>query len=412
VGASYAANAAEAPRSPWVTWTEGEPTITLYFFWSRTCPHCLEARPFVLKLAEETPWLELRDLEVSRNADNARRYVELAQRIDESARSVPAFVFCGVMLTGYDNDAGVGALLKSELESCYHQQRVAGPGGASTVAAPVPASTRSLPFVGEVDIQRWSLPLVAVLLGGLDSFNPCAFFVLLFLLSLLVNAGSRLRMLVVGGLFVVVSGVVYFLFMAAWLNLFLIVGQLLWVTIAAGTLALVIGLLNIKDFFWFKAGPSLGVPESAKPGLFRRMRGLVGAESWPAMLIGTFALAVVANAYELLCTAGLPMVFTRMLTLEPMASGVYYAYLVLYCSVYVIPLFVITSAFVFTLGRRKLTEREGRILKLVSGLMMAGLGTLLLVDPSALSNIWVTASLLMGALGGAWLLVRFAPQPG
>lgn len=404
------AQAEEPGDSRWVTWVNGEPTVTLYFFWSRTCPHCHQARPFVAQLADELTWLDLRDLELSRNSDNARRYVELARGVGESARSVPAFLFCGVMLTGYDNAAGMGALLRDELASCHARLRGGGPAVLAPDVSPEAVEAQTLPLVGEVELSRWSLPLVAVLLGGLDSFNPCAFFVLLFLLSLLVNARSRLRMLVIGGLFVLVSGVVYFLFMAAWLNLFMIVGQLLWVTVAAGVLAVVIGALNIKDFFWFKSGPSLSVPEAAKPGLFRRMRGLVGAESWPAMLMGTLMLAIVANAYELLCTAGLPMVFTRLLTLEPLPPTVYYGYLVLYCSVYVIPLLIITSAFAFTLGRRKLTEREGRVLKLVSGLMMSGLGAVLLIEPAALSNIWITALLLTVALGGAGLIVRFAAQ--
>ena len=137
------------------------------------------------------------------------------------------------------------------------------------------------------------------------------------------------------------------------------------------------------------------------------MRGLVGAERLPAMLAGAFALAVVANAYELLCTAGFPMVFTRLLTLEQLEPMAYYAYLALYCVVYVIPLLVIVSLFVMTLGRRKLSEREGRILKLVSGLMMVGLGALLLIDPALLSNLGVTVLLLTTALLGSWVITRF-----
>ena len=296
---------------------------------------------------------------------------------------MPAFLFCGQMITGFDDAAGLGTVLRESLEDCHRQVLL---GAAVTVAEPVaPGSAfETLPVLGEVDMSQWSLPVVAIVLGALDSFNPCAFFVLLFLLSLLVNARSRSRMLIVGGVFVLVSGGGYFLFLSAWLNLFLMVGQLGWVTIAAGLLAVLIGFLNVKDYFFFHAGPSLSVPESARPGLFRRMRSLVGARSLTTMLAGTLALAVVANAYELLCTAGFPMVFTRLLTLEPLPPATYYGYLALYCAVYVVPLLIIVTLFVVTLGRRKLTEREGRTLKLVSGMMMLGLGTLLLVDPALL----------------------------
>jgi hypothetical protein len=407
---AFAAEPAAVPApagTPWIAEEQGGARVALYFFWSRTCPHCLRARPVVLDLAGELPWVELHDHELTQAPEAAHLYVTLARSLSQEATSVPAFLFCGQMITGFDD--GVGALLRESLEDCYRQV-VLGERAPTHKTATPDSAIETLPLLGEVDMAQWSLPAVAIVLGALDSFNPCAFFVLLFLLSLLVNARSRARMLIVGGLFVLVSGGVYFLFMSAWLNLFLVVGQLSWVTIAAGLLAVLIGALNVKDYFFFDSGPSLSVPESAKPGLFRRMRGLVGAQSMTTMLAGTLALAVVANAYELLCTAGFPMVFTRLLTLEPLPPATYYAYLALYCIVYVIPLLMIVTGFVVTLGRRKLTEREGRTLKLISGSMMLGLGTLLLVDPALLSRIGVTAGLLAGALILSWLIVRFGPQ--
>ena len=104
-------------------------------------------------------------------------------------------------------------------------------------------------------------------------------------------------------------GTLYVLFMAAWLNLLLLIGQLRVITLAAGALALVMGLINIKDYFWPKRGFSLVIPQEAKPTLYRRMRGLVYATHLPAMLLGTVMLAVMVNTYELLCTAGFPMIY-------------------------------------------------------------------------------------------------------
>jgi len=213
-------------------------------------------------------------------------------------------------------------------------------------------------------------------------------------------------MLAIGGIFVAVSGVVYFLFMAAWLNLFLLIGELEWVTLGAGLLAVAIGAIHVKDYFWFKQGISLSIPESAKPGLFERMRGLLRAENLPAMVLGTLVLAVVANSYELLCTAGFPMVFTRVLTLNELPASGYYGYLALYNLVYVIPLAVIVALFARTLGSRKLSEHEGRVLKLMSGLMMLELGLVLTLAPAWLNSL-LTAVLLLGlALGLSYLVVR------
>jgi len=253
----------------------------------------------------------------------------------------------------------------------------------------------SVPVFGTIDAGTLSLPLFTLAIASLDAFNPCAFFVLLFLLSLMVHARSRPRMLLVGGTFVFFSGLVYFLFMAAWLNLFLVVGGAPWVTLIAGLVALTIGVINVKDFFLFRQGPSLSIPDGAKPGLFKRMRGLLGAENLGTMMIGTVTLALAANSYELLCTAGFPMVYTRVLTLNALSGWEYYGWLVAYNLIYVLPLLAIVLLFTFTLGSRKLSERQGRVLKLLSGTMMVGLGLVMLFAPEALNSLWMGAGLLL-----------------
>jgi hypothetical protein len=246
-----------------------------------------------------------------------------------------------------------------------------------------------------------------MVLAGLDSFNPCAFFVLFLLLGLLVHAQSRKRMLFIGGVFVFFSGFVYFIFMAAWLNFFLHAGQLRVITIIAGLVALTVAFINIKDFFFFKKGVSLSIPEKAKPKLFDRMRGILKTTSVPSMVMGTIVLAITANTYELLCTVGFPMVFTRILTLQNLSGLQYYLYLVLYNIVYVIPLAVIVVIFSITLGVKKLTEHQGRILKLISGIMMLFLGIVILINPSLLNNILVSIGLLVLALGLSWMIIFF-----
>jgi len=391
----------DAGSEMWVaTAPDGSPRVQLWFFWSKRCPHCLEARPWVEALPAHHPWLELHSLELIDHPEHVRRYVSMAASLGQEARSVPAFLFCGQMRTGFAGPDTSGRRILDELQTCYLAAR-----GADTGAA-VMTEVVDLPLIGEANAADMSLPALTLVLAGLDSFNPCAFFVLLFLLSLLVHAGSRSRMLAIGGIFVVVSGAVYFLFMAAWLNLFLLIGELEWVTLGAGLLAVIIGAINVKDYFWLRRGVSLSIPEGAKPGLFQRMRGLLRAESLPAMVIGTLVLAVVANSYELLCTAGFPMVFTRVLTLKQLPTSGYYGYLVLYNLVYVIPLGVIVVLFARTLGARKLSEREGRVLKLVSGLMMLELGLVLTLAPTWLNSL-LTALLLLGAaLGLSYLIVR------
>ena len=406
---------------------DGTPTVRLYYFFSPTCPHCQAAAPYIDELKARWPWLEVKKYSVKDERANARFYYETALSLGTKALSVPGFVFCRQVLIGYDTAETTGAEIARALEAC-HQRRLdegirtmsAVPAASGTPGADAPQSpvvedragtTVNLPFVGMVDVKAFSLPVLTVVLAGMDAFNPCAFFVLLFLLSLLVHAKSRTRMAIVGGTFVLFSGLVYFVFMAAWLNVFLIAGELRVITVIAGLLALTVAALNIKDFFWFKEGPSLSIPESAKPGLFKRMRGIVATGNLGPMLVSTVLLAIVANSYELLCTAGFPMVYTRVLTLAQLETWQYYAWLAVYNVIYVIPLLAIVIVFVKTMGARKLSESEGRILKLVSGFMMLGFGIMLLAAPQWLTNPLASILVLVVAVGTALVAARFArPQ--
>jgi len=404
-------------------WYDADPdtgavAVDLYFFWSETCPHCERAHPFVEALAEARPWLELHALEVTGSPMAREWFGALAERAGAEIQGVPTFFACGEMLVGFDNARGMGRRLERLVDRCHAAVAAdaagAGPEAAEAPAAPAPAPIE-VPLLGTVSPDALSLPVLTVVLGGLDAFNPCAFFVLLFLLSLMVHARSRARMLAVGGLFVLVSGLLYFAFMAAWLNLFLVVGGLWWITTVAGAVAVVLALINIKDFVWFGQGVTLSIPESRKPGLFARMRGLISAESLPAMLAGTAALAVAANTYELLCTAGFPLVYTRALTLQDLSTPAYYLYLAAYNVVYVLPLLVIVIAVTATLGARKLSETQGRVLKLLSGLMMLGLGMVLLAAPGLLDNLLTAVALLAGAVlvtaVAVWIDRRRRPRP-
>jgi len=402
---------------------DGTPVVRLYYFYSPTCPHCQAAAPYIDELRARWPWLEVQKYAVKDNRANARFYYETALSLGTKALSVPGFIFCRQVLIGYDDAETTGAEIAQALEACHQQRLDAGvlgmsatpaagaePSGAAhtPLAAEQGGTNVHIPIIGTVDAKVLSLPVLTLVLAGMDAFNPCAFFVLLFLLSLLVHARSRTRMAIVGGTFVLFSGLVYFVFMAAWLNVFLVAGELRAITVIAGLLALTVAALNIKDFFWFKEGPSLSIPESAKPGLFKRMRGIVATGSLGPMLMSTVLLAIVANSYELLCTAGFPMVYTRVLTLAQLETWQYYAWLAVYNVIYVIPLLAIVIVFVRTMGARKLSESEGRILKLVSGFMMLGFGLLLLLAPQLLTNPLASILVLVVAVAVALVAAKLA----
>ncbi|MCB0062201.1 MAG: hypothetical protein KDE19_08805 [Caldilineaceae bacterium] len=422
------------------TWYEvnaaGEVQLHFYFFWSESCPHCRAAHPFVESLPTAYPWLQLHDAELTQYPEHVEQYVQLAAAVGQEAQYVPAFIYCGTMLTGYDSAESTGSQIRQNLEACYGQIKAYVQGqnataiasadaaraaevNAAAATAPrvamiaadapptsVPASpptvaaqaSVTVPLLGALAVERLSLPVMTVVLAGLDGFNPCAFFVLMFLLSLMVHAGSRPRMLLIGGLFVLTSGLIYFLFMAAWLNLFLVIGALRWITALAGVIAILLALINIKDYFWFKTGVSLSIPDRAKPKLYQRARALLQTDRTAPLVIGTLVLAVAANSYELLCTTGFPLIYTRMLTLATLPTLGYYLYLALYNAIYMIPLLLIVAFFAIKFGARKLSEGEGRTLKLLSGLMMLLLGIVLVIAPDLLGQVRIALALLAAAL--------------
>jgi len=239
----------------------------------------------------------------------------------------------------------------------------------------------NVPFLGRLRVQELGLPLFTIAVGLVDGFNPCAMWVLVFLLSVLVNIKDRRKILIIAGTFVVVSGLAYFAFMAAWLNLFLLVGIARPVQIFLGLLALFIGIVNIKDFFAFKQGFSLSISDEHKPGLYRRVRGIVNAKHLTVALGGAVVLAIVVNMIELLCTAGLPALYTQILTLQQLPAWQNYLYLGLYITAYMFDDAVLVAIVVTTLSHRRLQEREGRWLKLLSGLVIFVLGLVMLLRP-------------------------------
>ena len=122
-GSVQAQSVAPEGENAYATWFEltpdGDARIHLYFFWSKTCPHCQEAHPFITALPEQFPWLDLHDYELSESQENGQRYAEMAAMTGSEAMYVPAFFFCGNMTSGYGSHETTGATLVEGLEGCH-----------------------------------------------------------------------------------------------------------------------------------------------------------------------------------------------------------------------------------------------------------------------------------------------------
>jgi glutaredoxin len=371
------AHAATAPEGP-----------VLEVFTRAGCPRCEAAARFLVVLQAEQPGLRIQYRHVDVDTEALAQLRRAATEAGVTTPGVPAFRVGGALVVGCADEATTGARLRALLAggagAVADGACVPDAEGACTSPLAVDEGVRTRLF-GTVTVDQLGLPLFTLVLGLLDGFNPCAMWVLLLLLSLLVNLRDRRRMTLVASTFVAVSGVMYFAFMAAWLNVFLLIGVSRLVQTALGLIALVVGFLNVKDALAVERGPSLSIPVAAKPGIYARMRTVLTAERLGPALLGVAVLAVLANVVELLCTAGFPAIYTAILARQPLSTASHYAYLGLYNLAYVADDALMVALAVVTLSRRRLDASVGRWLKLVSGLVMLALGGALVAAPQLLA---------------------------
>ncbi len=348
----------------------GEPLPDLEVFVRAGCPHCEAAKVFLDELRHERPLLRIVVHDLAEDAPAGERLATLVAERGLTRLGVPTFLIGTDLIIGFLSVDTTGAEIRARLDRNTQS------------AAPHPAvESIKTTWFGELRVSDLGLPLFTIAIGLLDGFNPCAMWVLLFLLSLLVHLQDRRKMALIAGTFVLVSGLVYFAFMAAWLNMFLLIGLSRAVQIGLGSIAVLVGVVSVKDFFALHHGISLSIPESAKPGLYARIRGILQAEYLAGAMAGIVILAGLVNLVELLCTAGFPALYTQILTLQQMPSWEYYGYLGLYNLAYIFDDSLMVLIAVITLSRRKLQDRAGRWLKLVSGIVMVVLGGILLMKP-------------------------------
>ncbi len=338
------------------------------------CPHCEAAKIFLDELRREQPSLHIALHDIAEDLAPRQRLITLVQERGITTVGVPTFLIGTELIIGFQSSETTGAEIRAKLDR-------------KVLGATVNPSVESIEtrWLGRLRVHDLGLPLFTVLIGLLDGFNPCAMWVLLFLLSLLVNLQDRRKMALIAGTFVAVSGLFYFAFMAAWLNMFLLIGLSRAVQMGLGGIALFMGAVNVKDFFALHRGISLSIPESAKPGLYARIRRILQAEHLIGAVAGVILLACLVNTIELLCTAGFPAVYTQILTMQQLPTWQYYGYLGLYNLAYILDDSLMVTIAVVTLSRRKLQEGAGRWLKLAGGVVMFSLGIVLILKPEWLA---------------------------
>jgi glutaredoxin len=370
------------------------PSVTIEVFTREGCPHCDDAKQFLADLHQERPDLQIVLHDIGKDSVALKRLQELATQLGVGIPGVPAFYLQGELLIGYAGPDTTGARLRALLNQSHPSIQEQGTPAGTCLPKEGPGCVQEnfdtaadseavvLLFLGyRLTVHQLGLPLFTLILGLLDGFNPCSLWVLILMLSMLASLKDRLKMVLIAGTFVAVEGLAYFAFMAAWLNMFLFIGLSRASEVILGVIASIAGVINLKDFWAFGRGISLSIPAAAKPGVYAKLRRILQAENLTGALVGAVVLAGLVQLVELLCTTGFPALYTRILTSRQLDRGTYYGYLLLYNLAYMLDDVMVLAIGVITLSQRRLQEKEGRWLKLLSGVVMLGLGIYLIVAP-------------------------------
>ena len=388
-GSAGGAAPAPAASAPLAAQVSNEAAVsTIEVFVREGCPHCATAEEFLAGLGRERPELRIVIRDVAAEPAALERLQELARLHGGGNARVPAFWVGGQMIFGYSAEAATDRLIRGALRG----QAASAPGAGAapvegescaareetTCRAEVQAEPATLEVFGRtIALDDVGLPVFTIAMGLLDGLNPCSMWVLILMISLLAALRDRRRMVVIAGTFVAIQGLAYFAFMAAWLNFFLWIGLAQASQRVIAAVAIVAGLVHVKDFWRPGAGPSLSIPEQRKPGIYARLRAILNAQNLPAAIAGVVLLALLVQVVEFLCTSGLPALYTRILTLRELGTASYHGYLLLYNAAYLLDDIVVLAIGVATLSQRRLQQREGRWLQLLSGLVMIALGVYL-----------------------------------
>ncbi|MDP3051985.1 MAG: hypothetical protein Q8N42_00590 [bacterium] len=368
-----------------------EKKAALYFFHTDTCSHCVKEEQFLSNIEKEFLNLEIKKFEVGKNQNNLALMIKVGQELKIDVGSVPLTIIGKKVFTGYFDDKTSGKMIKEAVVDCFENAcpdqiiKIIQEGTTPIEQPAEPKEKITLPFFGEVDPKTISLPLLSVVIGGLDGFNPCAMWILIFLISLLLGMKNRKRMWILGGAFIAVSAFVYFMFMTAWLNLFLFFGFVWWVRVGVGLVAIGGGFYYLKKYFTKKADVCAISEDVKKQKVLDKLKAVVEKKNFWFALVGIILLAGVVNLFELLCSAGFPAIFTKVLSMNELPVWQYYFYLLIYLFFFMLDDVVVFAIAMFTLQTVVFGKKYNRFSILIGGFFMLAIGFLLLFRPEWLS---------------------------
>lgn len=384
----------------------GDGTVAITLYEGEGCPNCAQLIEFLDELVAEVPQVQVTKLEVWHSEENRRTFEAHAEDLGFEAGAVPVTVIDRRVWIGYSEpitqdirDAVDLALAGEPVPAGVY-----GTAGAGTCdkddlecSTDETGAQVEVPLIGTVNLDDQSLLMSTVIIGFVDGVNPCSLWVISVLLTIVVRTASRRRVLAIGSTFLLVTAGMYALYMAAIYTVLDVVGALVWIQLIVAVAAGIFGLVSVKDYFAFKKGLSFTIPDSAKPGIYKRVRAAAGHHSLVPALAATVALGVAVSLIETPCTAGFPVLWTGLLK----ANGVGFAESAILFVAYMIPFLldemIVFGIAVWTMKATKMQEKHGEMLKLFAGVTMLALAAVMVVSPEFMESPVKALLLFAGA---------------
>ncbi|KAF0224454.1 MAG: Uncharacterized protein FD133_1564 [Erysipelotrichaceae bacterium] len=358
----------------------------IYFFEAEGCLVCAAESKYLDELEASDPNLVVHRYEVAFDVENQKLLKQLKEILDIEIRSTPTLIIGRKMIVGFtkgSTEANIAASLKYFRDN--NGKDVIGellgfvkPGSGFDIN-PDNANI-TLPFFGEVNAKSISLPLLGIVLGTLDGFNPCAMWVLLLLISMLFHLEQSWKRWFLGGLFLATTAVMYFSFMLTWLNITILFGTITYLRWFIAAIAVAGGIFNIREYILTPPGCEV-IDDRKRKKISKRIKEIFSQPVFVLAAIGVVALAISVNLVELICSAGLPVLYTQVLSIQNMTGIEKILYLLLYLAFFIADDIIVFIIAMKTTQLTGISTKYSRWSHLVGGIVMITLAIIMVLKP-------------------------------
>lgn len=373
-----------------------ENLVNLYLFYSNTCPHCEAEMELLEELQEDYDNLKIYKYEISED-ENSLLLSKVSEMFNINVTGVPFTVIGEKTFFGYSEENSkkkfigtieyysshgytdkVGEYLENKLPTYDINNNDM---SVDEYIKDYGEYNFDIPIVGEVSTKDMALPIIAIVMGFIDGINPCAMWVLLFLISMLIGMHDRKKMFILGGTFLLTSAFIYFLIMLAWLNIAVVVTKIDIIRLVIAIIALLGGFYNLYSLFKTKEDGCNVTTKKDRQKILEKIKKFTSEKSLVLSIIGVIALAISVNLIELACSAGLPVMFTQILAINNLSEIQYISYIILYILFFLIDDLIIFVLAVTSMKVSGMSAKYGKISKLIGAILLILIGILLIFKP-------------------------------